>query len=273
MIRLSTMARETPDATIEEVIVRAARLGLDGVDIHLSGMDRELSYLQKVRWTCLQHGLTIGYAGSGTFVGESEGQQERLSQGRRDVDAGALLGAQLLRVFARHAWPEDVTEQERLWGPMVDSFQQLADYAADQGVSLGLQNHDESSFCMTALQAKQILADVDRPNFHFLMDTGQWKGAIGSHPRGEFDSAVDLYEDYLRPMAAQTVYVRAKIYKIDGGREEWIDYRRVLGILRDANYNGTIGLVFELGDRNQCDIDEATRLAVAHLRDVIAEGA
>ena len=33
------------------------------------------------------------------------------------------------------------------------------------------------------------------------------------------------------------------------------------------------GLVFELGDRNQCDIDEATRLAVAHLRDVIAEGA
>ena len=37
---------------------------------------------------------------------------------------------QLLRVFARHRWPDTVEEQEALWRPMIVSFQELSDYAA-----------------------------------------------------------------------------------------------------------------------------------------------
>jgi sugar phosphate isomerase/epimerase len=123
---------------------------------------------------------------------------------------------------------------------------------------------------MNAVQVLRILAEVDRENFSFLLDTGQWQGAIGSHPRGEWDRAIDLYEDYLKPTALQATYVRAKIYKVDLGREEWLDYGRILKILRAVDFNGTIGLVFELGDRNACDPAECRRLAVAHLREVIA---
>ena len=64
--------------------------------------------------------------------------------------------------------------------------------------------------------------------------------------------------------------MRAKIYKIDSGVEEFIDYRRVLDILRGVGFNGTIGLVFELGEFNSCSHEECMRLAVAHLRQVIA---
>jgi len=64
--------------------------------------------------------------------------------------------------------------------------------------------------------------------------------------------------------------VRAKIYKIDSGVEEFIDYRRVLEILRGVDFNGTIGLVFELGEFNSCSHEGCMRLAVAHLREVIA---
>jgi sugar phosphate isomerase/epimerase len=135
---------------------------------------------------------------------------------------------------------------------------------------VGLQNHDNSSFAMTADQVLRILRETDRPNFSFIMDTGQWKGAIGSHPRGEFDPDVDLYKDYLEPTVPYATYVRAKIYKIDSGREEWLDYERILRILQSVNFNGTIGLVFELGDRNRCDREECIRLAVQHLREVIA---
>ena len=103
---------------------------------------------------------------------------------------------------------------------MIESFQELAAYASARGVQLAVQNHNNGSFVMNTGQVLRILREVDRENFTFLLDTGQWQGAIGSHPRGEWDSSVDLYEDYLKPTAPHATYVRAKIYKIDSGREE-----------------------------------------------------
>ena len=270
MIRLGMMARETADTTIDKVIELAHELKLDTVDMHLSGMSREPDYLRWVKGVCLRHGLTIGYTGSGSYVGPPEEAEQRLAQGRADVDTTAFLGAQLMRVFARHKWPDTVEEQEALWQPMIASFQELSDYAAERGGHIGLQNHDESSFAMNADQVLRILRDTDRENFSFLMDTGQWKGTVGSHPRGEFDPNVDLYRDYLERTAPYATYMRAKIYKIDNGREEWLDYARILQILHGVNFNGTIGLVFELGDRNSCDQEQCIRLAVQHLREVIA---
>ena len=38
MIKLSTMARQTPTTTLEQVVEQAHQLQLDGVDFHLSGL-------------------------------------------------------------------------------------------------------------------------------------------------------------------------------------------------------------------------------------------
>lgn len=270
MIRLGMMARETADTTIEEAIEFAYELKLDAVDLHLSGMSRDLNYLYRIRTLCLKYGLSIGYTGGGSFVGPAEETEKRMAQGREDVDTTAFLGGQLLRAFARYKWPERVEEQEALWGPMITSFQELSDYAEEKGVCVGLQNHDNGSFAMTADQVLRIQAEVERENFSFIMDTGQWLGAIGSDPRGEFDPKVDLYGDYLERTAPYATYMRAKIYKIDRGWEEWLDYQRIIRILQGVGFNGTIGLVFELGDRNDCGYRECVQRAVKHLREVIA---
>lgn len=271
MIRLGMMARETPTTTIDSVLAEARALQLDAVDLHLSGMTRDVDYLRHVRTTCLRSGLAIGYTGGGSFVGPAEEREKRMAQGRADIDATAFLGAQVIRVFARYKWPETVEAQESLWRPMIESFQEVADYAAEQGVQVALQNHNNGSFAMNASQVLRILDEVGRDNFSFLLDTGQWEGVIGSHPRGEWDENVDLYRDHIEPTALHATYVRAKIYKIDAGREEWLDYRRILRILRGVNFNGIMGLVFELGERNGCSEEECRRLAVAHLREVIAD--
>ena len=159
MIKLSTMARQTPTTTLEQVVEQARLLQLDGVDFHLSGMDRSVKYINRIKSLCLERGLNIGYAGAGSFVGPPEGRAARLQQGRADVDAAALLGAQVLRVFARHKWPSTVEEQEALWHPMIEDFQAIADYAAQRGVMIALQNHDNGSFAMTA---DQVLAHPAR---------------------------------------------------------------------------------------------------------------
>jgi sugar phosphate isomerase/epimerase len=269
MIKLGMMARETKDTTIEEAISFAAELELDVIDLHLAGMSRESDYLHHVKRECIKNGLPIGYLGGGSLVGPGEERPARMEKGRADVDLTAFMGAQMLRVFARHKWPDTVEEQEALWGPMIASFQELADYAAPKGVTLGLQNHDNGSFAMTADQVLRILRETDRDNLTFLMDTGQWLGSIGSHPRGEFDPDVDIYKDYLERTAPHAELVRAKIYKIDSGREEFLDYERILGILQKEDFNGIISLVFELGEFNKLDQEECIRLGVAHLRQVI----
>ena len=65
--------------------------------------------------------------------------------------------------------------------------------------------------------------------------------------------------------APHATYVRAKIYKIDNGKEEWLDYERIIEILRTANYNGNMSIVFE-GQGNQVRDLEAIGLAVTYLR-------
>jgi len=270
MVKLGMFVRQTERESIESGIQFARELNLDAVDIHLSGIPKEPEGLLRLKMLCHKHGLPIGYLGSpGSLAGPEEGRQQRVEEAKAEVDTTAFLGAQLLRVFARYRWPDTVEEQEAIWAVLIPSFQEVADYAAKKGVIVALQNHDRSTFAMTAKQVLRILRDTNRPNFTFIMDAGQWLGAIGSDPRGEFDPNVDLYKDYLEPTAPYATCVRAKIYKIESGREEFLDYERIMKILRAANFNGNISIVFEGSKFNRCSREECLRLAVKHLREVI----
>ena len=272
MIKLGWMARATDADVFEEQVNFASDLDLDVIDFHLGGMPRDMDFIMKMKMMCVRAGLPIGYMGGGSQVGPPEKRDERIEQGRADVDVTSAMGGQMLRVFARHKWPDTEEEQEAFWGPMIEDFRSLADYATEKGVILGLQNHDNGSFCMTAKQALRILREVDKENFTFLWDTGQWLGSIGSHPRGEFDPDVDLYEDYLVPTAPYASSVRAKIYQIDTGVETYLDYPRIFKILQDVNYNGNISLVYEGAEgRNTCTPEEGIALGVKYLRKVIGE--
>ncbi len=274
MIKLGWMARASTEEECEGYVKFASELRLDVIDFHIGAMPRDTSFLRAIKMMCLRAGLPIGYLGIGeTFVGPDEEMAGRMERAKADVDMAAFLSAQLVRVFGRHHWPDTPEEQEALWGPMIERFQELSDYAAEKGVAVGLQNHDDSSFVMTADQALRVLRDVDRENFTFIMDTGQWEGAVGSAGGGgpgTTDPDVDLYKDYLEPTAPHAAAVRAKIYKIDNGYEEWIDYNRVLEILKTVNFNGNISIVFEGGDRNRFGTEDCLRLAARHLREVLA---
>ena len=142
-------------------------------------------------------------------------------------------------------------------------FQEVCDFAADAAIIVGLQNHPS-----TGDNVLRILRETDRENFTFILDTGQWVGSPGLN-RGVGDPDVDIYH-YMEQTAPHAAYVRAKIYKIDSGREEWLDYPRIVGILKSAGFNGVISITFEGKDVNRCDDRETFRLAAQHLRETIA---
>ena len=97
------------------------------------------------------------------------------------------------------------------------------------------------------------------------MDTGQWRGSPGA--AGDPDPNVDIYS-YMEQTLPHAGYVRCKFYKVASGREEVLDYGRVADILKAANYNGCISIVYE--GREDNDRAELIGKAAAHLRELLA---
>ena len=247
--------------SVESYIELAYALKLDGIDFH-SGrgfQSKEPDYLLGVKMACLKYGLTIGYlASGGHFVGADDELEAKVAKAKEDVDVVAFLGAPMIRLFC--GWPlVDLEEQRR----EIQCFQAVADYAAEKGVIVGLQNHPS-----TGEDVLRILDQTNRENFTLIMDTGQWVGSPARN-QGVPDPDVDIYA-FMEQTALYTTHVRAKFYKIDSGREEWLDYQRIIGILKGVGFNGVVSVVFEGKDINACDNPEVIRLAVSHLREVIA---
>jgi len=271
MIKLGWSTRAPEPSGYVDQVKFAQELGLDIIDFHLQGIPADAAFLLELKMQCLKAGLPIGYLGGGSLAGSIEEKDARLTKAKVDVDIASFLGAQIVRMFARGNRSEDPEEQEVEWGAMIESFQELCDYSAEKGVLLGLQNHNHGGLARNADLVLRILSETNRENLTFIMDTGQWQGSPGGSPRGWMDVTVDIYKDYMERTVSLTSCVRAKIYKIDSGREEWLDYPRIIEMLYTAGFNGNVSICFEGGDRNRCDAEECLRLATHHLREVIAD--
>lgn len=216
------------------------------------------SYLFDLKMQCLRYGLSIGYVASGGhFTRGDANLDEKMDQIRKDVDIAVQLGAPLIRVFIGPPI-EDPEEQKT----EIQAIQQACDIAAEKSISVGLQNHPS-----TGDDVLRIIEQSERENLSHLFDTGSWVGSPAQN-KGVPDPNYDIYR-FMEQTAQLATHVRAKFYKLDTGKEEWIDYARIIGILKNANYNGAVSVVFEGKDMNACDDKEVMRLAVEHLRDLI----
>ena len=84
---------------------------------------------------------------------------------------------------------------------------------------------------------------------------------------GEPDPEADIY-GYMEQTLPHACYVRAKIYKVASGREELLDYERIVRILKKQSYNGSISIVYE--GQEEGDRVELIKKAAAHLRELLA---
>ena len=222
--------------SIESYIDHAYDLRLDLIDFRRDrGFSSEdASYLIKTKLSCIEKGLAIGYlASGGHFVGSDEDLRDKVATAKGDMDIALILGAPMIRLFCGQPLtdPEERAREIRC-------FQEVADYGLEVGIAMGLQNHPS-----TGDDVIRIIEETDRPNFSFLLDTGQWCGSPARN-RGIPDPDHDIYA-YMQQTAHLATHVRAKFYKIDSGKEEWIDYERIVPILAEAGYNGPLSVVFE----------------------------
>jgi len=175
-------------------------------------------------------GITI----SGTAVGnrftlpsgaELDGE---IAEVKRWIDRTAALGAGHLRVFAG---PADGIDERAARRACIAALEACCAHAATRGVMLGLENHGG-----IVTDPAGLLAVVEGVGSEWLgvnLDTGNFVSA-------------DPYADLARcaPYAVNVQY-KVSIRRAEGGPAEPTDARRVVGILRDAGYQGVVALEYE----------------------------
>lgn len=182
-----------------------------------------------------RHAHLRGIAVSGTAVGNrftlpaGPRLEAEIADVKRWIDRTALLGAGHVRVFAGPTG--DGLDDAAARRQCIAALEDCAAHAATRGVLLGVENHGG------VVADPAGLLDVVRGV------KSEWLGI--SLDTGNFVSA-DPYADLARcaPYAVNVQY-KVAIRRAEGGPAEPADPARIVGILRDARYQGRVALEYE----------------------------
>ena len=254
---------------LEQFIERAYQLGLDGIDIHTRAFaSLDPAYLRGIRMRAFRRGLALSYIGVSSNYGKPQAElAAEVATTKEWIDVAEFMGIPLVRVFA--AWIPAGEREEDVWARMMPCLEEVAAYGEEKGVVVGLHNHNHGCVTRTGQDVRRIIEGVNNPYFSHILDTGQYVGSPGaSGQRGHEDPALNFYGS-IEETAPLAVHVRCKIYRIQSGVEEWLNYPRIFEILRGVNYNGWLSVVYEGQDAEA----EATAVpkAVRYLRGLMAE--
>jgi sugar phosphate isomerase/epimerase len=262
-----------PKVTIEQVITKAADLGVAGVDVLHRQMDipekepltaAHLSYLQKLKRHAFRNGVSLACLSiHQNFVqAEAADRQTQIEHTHKCMQIAHELGIPCVRINSgRWGTIKDFDDLMKARGiePIlpghkedegfqwcIECLEKCVPQAEKYGVVMALENHWGLS--RTPEGQLRIINAVPSPWLGALMDTGNFME--------------DPYEK-LKMIAPRTVYVQAKTYY---GGGEWytldLDYPRIAKILLDAGYTGFISSEYE----GKEDADIAVPKSIAVLR-------
>ena len=245
-----------PKVSIETVTDACARLGVQGLDILHRQMDLPekepldstgRAYLRKLKRHAFINGIDIICLSTHqTFVSpKPEEIALNVEHTNKCIEIAYELGAPCIRInTGRWGTSKDFDElmknrgiepvlpgytEEEGFRWCIEGIQQCLRKAEECGVILALENH--WGLARTPEGLMRIVNAISSPWLGVLMDTGNF-----------------LEDPYpkLRQIAPKTVFVQAKTY-FGGG--EWysldLDYSRIAGILRDAQFHGYVSLEYE----------------------------
>lgn len=224
-------------------------LELDGVElVDLHFPRTEPSFLREVKRECVQRQLTI----AGLAVTNDFGLPDRRDAERQKVqqwcDVAAYLGAPIVRVFAGWQPPPPSPRDEgkivglvrrfvgsgtldprRQWSDVAATLRQCADYAAERGVTLAVQNSRSDGIVGSAMQLTQLVRDVGSPWLKICLDPADLAD------RTSIDAALPV-----------TVQAHARIRDVaEDGSDARIAWPLLLQRLQQGRYRGFLLLDYE----------------------------
>jgi sugar phosphate isomerase/epimerase len=233
---------------IEKVIDDAARLGFDGVEIlHRQMTDESPGYVNKLKQLAFRHGLALPMLSiHQDFISpKAEEREEAVAHTKRCIALAERLGIPSIRLNSGR-WntirsfddlmkvkgdepPIDGYTDEDAFRWCIEGIQACLPTAERAGVLLALENH--WGLTTRTEHLLRIYKAVASPWLGINLDTGNFPG--------------DPYPE-IEKLAPHASIVQAKTYY---GGGEWytldLDYQRIAGILRKANFQGWVSLEME----------------------------
>lgn len=217
--------------TLEEALDFCAELRFDAVDptgYYFPGYpeappDR---YLYDIKKRAFRLGLDISGTGVRNDFTSADAAKRTADVAlvKKWIDVAAKLGAPAVRVFAGPAVPAGRSEAEAIdW--VVAHLEDCVSYAADRGVFVVLQNHDD--LLKTAAQTLAVRERIASEWFGLLVDIGSL--------RTTDDPYVEIAR--LAPFA-YTWQIKEQVYR--KGVAEETNASKIVQILRDSAYRGYI---------------------------------
>ncbi len=189
------------------------------------------AFLLEVKRRAYLRGVQIAGTAVGNNFALPKGDKlnEQIAYTKKWIDHSAVMGAPHIRVFAGPQ-SKELTEEQAV-ANCLEAYQECLDYTAKKGVFLGLENHGG------------IVAEPDNLVKMVRAAKSPWAGI--NLDSGNFHTA-DPYAD-LAKIAPYAVNVQLKMEITRAGTKEAeaSDVKRVIQIMRDANYQGWFTLEFE----------------------------
>lgn len=155
------------------------------------------------------------------------------------IEAAKFLGCITVRVNLHgDGQPDDKKKAS------IDSLGRLGEFAKTMQINIVTENHGNES--SNGAWVADVMRQVNRPNVGTLPDFGNF---CLSHPWGETQSdCKNMYDRYkgVRELMPFAKGVSAKTYDFDNnGEQPKMDYKRLLGIVKEFGFKGYIGIEFE----------------------------
>lgn len=193
--------------------------------------DVDEKFLLEVRRYAYLRGVQIaGTAVGNTFTHPAGPERDKeIAYVKQWIINAALMGAPHIRVFAGNV-PKGSTQEEAEKN-CLECYKECLEFAAQKGVFLGLENH--GGIVAEPDPLVRLVKAADNPWAGINFDAGNFRTA-------------DPYGD-LEKIAPYAVNVQLKMTVYPNGEKPGVptDVKRVVKILRDANYQGWFTLEYE----------------------------
>ena len=240
---------KTEKYPIEKVIEHAARTGFDGVEVlHRQMLDESPAYINKIKRLAFVNGLSLPMLSiHQDFVHPStEERKKAIDHTKHCIELAVQLGIPCIRLNSGR-WKtiksfDDLMKVKGQEPPLPgynedDAFKWCIDAIADcllsaekAGVVLALENHWGLTTKVDGL-LKIYKALSPSPWMGLNMDTGNFAG--------DPYSQIEQLAPYATIVQAKTYYGGGEWYTLD------LDYEKIAGILRRANFKGYVSLEME----------------------------
>ncbi|OZB95239.1 sugar phosphate isomerase/epimerase [Paenibacillus sp. XY044] len=248
---------QSGEITVLDAIEKIAEMGGEHVEIVPIGytLTGNPELVDQIVAKAKEVGIDISnYAiGANFAVDSDEAYRKEIERVKGEVDIAARLGVKLMRHDVASRPDTSIKQFNQEVGRLADACREIADYAAQYGITTSVENH--GYYIQASDRVQTLVQTVDRPNYRTTLDVGNFMCADEDPVAAvknniPYASMVHIKDFYLRPAALNPGdgwfrttsgnYLRGAI----AGHGD-INLRESIRIIKESGFDGYFSIEFE----------------------------